>query len=110
MALRQKQTTVFEVFEALLQCAPGELGAGEEVIGGDASMREQAGLNQVIEKIAKLFGIKGLALTKQVSIMVKVMRTLGQNMAWLLKCIAAGKAAGIDLPQYETFTPTNFIR
>ena len=41
---------------------------------------------------------------------LQIMRTLGQNMAWLLKCIAAGKAAGIDLPQYETFTPTNFIR
>lgn len=41
---------------------------------------------------------------------LQIMRTLGQNMAWLLKCIAAGKAAGIDLPQYEPFTPTNFIR
>ena len=26
-----------------------------------------------------------------------VMRTLGRNMAWLLRCIEAGRAAGIEL-------------
>mgnify|MGYP001003387433 CR=1 FL=1 len=40
---------------------------------------------------------------------LQTMRTLGRNMAWLIKCIAAGKAAGIGLPQYEAWTPTNFI-
>ena len=30
---------------------------------------------------------------------LQTMRTLGRNMAWLIKCIAAGKAAGIGLPQ-----------
>lgn len=41
---------------------------------------------------------------------MQIMRTLGQNMAWLLKCIAAGKAAGIALPTYEARVATNFIR
>lgn len=40
---------------------------------------------------------------------LQTMRTLGANMAWLLKCIEAGKAAGVDLPVYEAWTPTNFI-
>ena len=26
------------------------------------------------------------------------MRNLGTNMAWLLKCIEAGKAAGVEVP------------
>ncbi|GHT16577.1 FMN reductase [Bacteroidia bacterium] len=41
---------------------------------------------------------------------MQTMRTLGQNMAWLLQCIAAGKAAGIALPTYENRVGTNFIR
>jgi len=31
-------------------------------------------------------------------------------MAWLLHCIEAGSAAGIEMPAYETKTWTNFIR
>jgi len=41
---------------------------------------------------------------------LQTMRTLGQNMAWLLKCIEAGKQAGVPLPIQEEWTPTNFIR
>ncbi|MGN1307498.1 MAG: flavodoxin family protein [Faecousia sp.] len=41
---------------------------------------------------------------------LQTMRTLGENMAWLLRCIAAGKAAGVPAPQYETPVRTNFIR
>lgn len=41
---------------------------------------------------------------------LQTMRTLGDNMAWLLKCIAAGKAAGIEPPVPEPWQPTNFIR
>ena len=37
------------------------------------------------------------------------MRTLGQNMAWMLKCIEAGKKAGIDIPETEAKIKTNFI-
>jgi multimeric flavodoxin WrbA len=41
---------------------------------------------------------------------VETMRTLGANMAYLLKCIEAGKAAGIAPPIHEPKTFTNFIR
>ena len=39
-----------------------------------------------------------------------VMQELGRNMAWLLRCIEAGKAAGIDHPQNPPRPMTNFIR
>lgn len=38
------------------------------------------------------------------------MRTLGNNMAWLLKCLEAGRAAGIETPEAEEPVKTNFIR
>ena len=41
---------------------------------------------------------------------MQIMRTLGDNMAWLVKCIAAGKAAGINPPTPEPWDATNFIR
>ena len=41
---------------------------------------------------------------------LQIMRTLGNNMAWLLKCIEAGKKAGIDAPETEQKIMTNFIR
>ncbi|MBR4960412.1 MAG: flavodoxin family protein [Clostridia bacterium] len=41
---------------------------------------------------------------------LQVMRNLGRNMAWLLSCIEAGKAAGIEKPDNEYGIRTNFIR
>ncbi|MBQ2477613.1 MAG: flavodoxin family protein [Desulfovibrio sp.] len=41
---------------------------------------------------------------------LQTMRTLAKNMAWLIKCIEAGRKAGIAKPDYEPWTPTNFIR
>lgn len=41
---------------------------------------------------------------------MQTMRTLGNNMAWLLKCIEAGKKAGIEIPEKEDVIRTNFIR
>lgn len=41
---------------------------------------------------------------------MQTMRTLGRNMAWLLKCIEAGKRSGIKLPEREPRAVTNFIR
>ena len=37
------------------------------------------------------------------------MRNLARNMAWLLRCIEAGRAAGIEAPEAER-ARTNFIR
>ncbi|MBE5961439.1 MAG: flavodoxin family protein [Lachnospiraceae bacterium] len=41
---------------------------------------------------------------------LQIMHNLGKNMAWLLKCIEAGKEKGIDRPVMETGSKTNFIR
>ena len=41
---------------------------------------------------------------------MQTMRMLGRNMAWLLKCIEAGKKAGVKLPEPEKKIQTNFIR
>ena len=37
------------------------------------------------------------------------MYNIGKNMAWLLKCIEAGKKNGIPVPENEKIA-TNFIR
>ena len=41
---------------------------------------------------------------------MQTMRTLANNMVWMLKCIEAGKNAGIDYPKNEEKVRTNFIR
>jgi len=41
---------------------------------------------------------------------MQTMRMLGNNMAWLLKCIEAGKKAGVSLPEKEEPLQTSFIR
>lgn len=40
---------------------------------------------------------------------LQTMRTLGENMAWLLNCIEAGREKGIKLPRYEPRIATHFI-
>ncbi len=41
---------------------------------------------------------------------LQTMRTLANNMAWLLKCIEAGREKGISFPEREPVIRTNFIR
>lgn len=41
---------------------------------------------------------------------MQVMRELGRNMAWMLKCFEAGRNAGIEPPKKEIPVKTNFIR
>ena len=41
---------------------------------------------------------------------LQTMRTLGRNMAWLLKAIEKGEEAGVERPVHEPMIPTNFIR
>lgn len=41
---------------------------------------------------------------------LQTMRNLAANMAWMLRCIEAGKAAGIQPPQAESGARTDFIR
>ena len=41
---------------------------------------------------------------------MQTMRTLGNNMAWLLRCIELGRANGVTMPAREKPVMTNFIR
>ncbi len=41
---------------------------------------------------------------------LQIMRVLGRNMAWLLKCIENGKNNGVTRPEDEPKVRTNFIR
>lgn len=41
---------------------------------------------------------------------MRTMRVLGRNMAYLLRCIEAARAAGVPLPEKEDRVATNFIR
>lgn len=41
---------------------------------------------------------------------LQIMCNLGHNMAWILKCIEAGKAAGVTAPTAENSVRTNFVR
>ena len=41
---------------------------------------------------------------------LQTMRTLGNNIAWILKCIEAGRKVGIEKPAREPFIATHFIR
>ncbi len=38
------------------------------------------------------------------------MRTLGRNMAWMLRCIEAGREAGVTPPEIEPKTWTHYVR
>ena len=41
---------------------------------------------------------------------LQIMRTLARNMAWLLRCIEAGRSCGVPEPEKEARVGTNFIR
>ncbi len=41
---------------------------------------------------------------------LQTMRTLANNMAWLMRCIEAGRQQGIQYPEREPWIATNFIR
>ena len=41
---------------------------------------------------------------------MQTMRTLANNMSWILKCIEAGKKLGIKEPENEKIIQTNFIK
>ena len=41
---------------------------------------------------------------------MQTMRNLARNMAWMLKCIELGRANGVNPPENEHSSMTNFIR
>ncbi len=86
----------------------------------------RAGTTAALDQLNKYFSISGMPQvpsqywnmvhgTKAEDIYkdeegMQILRSLGNNMAWLLKCIEAGKQAGIHFPQREPQIRTNFVR
>jgi multimeric flavodoxin WrbA len=86
----------------------------------------RAGTTATYDQLNKYFGISQMPIissrywnmvhggnpeeVKQDKEGMQIMRILGRNMAYFLKCIEAGKKAGIKLPEAEKTEFTNFIR
>lgn len=41
---------------------------------------------------------------------MQIMRNIARNMVWFLRCKAAGRQAGVELPRKEELVLTNFVR
>ena len=86
----------------------------------------RGGASAAFDQINKYFGINGMPVVGstywnqvhgntpeevlQDAEGLQTMRRLAQNMAWLLKSIEAGRAAGVPAPAVEAPLKTNFIR
>ena len=94
--------------------------------GAAVCSARRAGTTATLEQLNKYFTISNMPLvSSQYWNMVhgntpeevqrdeegmQIMRQLGRNMAWMLKCIEAGRKAGVPDPEHETRVGTNFIR
>lgn len=94
--------------------------------GAAIAVARRGGSSAALDQLNKYFTIKSMPLvSSQYWNMVyganaedvrkdeegmQTMRVLGQNMAWLLRCIEAGKKAGVETPTYDQRAWTNFIR
>ena len=74
--------------------------------GASIAIARRAGTCSSVDVLNKYFTINQMPV---VSSTMATMRNLGRNMAWMLKCIEAGRAAGITVPEPER-ARTNFIR
>ena len=95
-------------------------------VGASVACARRGGCSATFDELNKYFTISGMPVaSSQYWNMVhganaqdveqdleglQTMRALGRNMAWLLHCIEAGRAAGIEYPALEPFQRTNFIR
>lgn len=95
-------------------------------VGASIVSCRRGGATATFDEMNKYFAIKNMPIVssnywnmvhgntpeevKQDQEGMQTMRVLGQNMAWLLRCIEAGKRAGISYPQPEEKVWTNFIR
>lgn len=95
--------------------------------GAAVAVARRAGTSSTLDTLNKYFSVSGMPIvsscywnmlfglhaeeTVQDAEGLQIMRTLARNMAWLLKCIKAGKNAGIEYPDMEdTRYRTNFVR
>lgn len=93
--------------------------------GAAITSARRAGTTAALDQLNKYFTINNMPIVpsqywnmvhgsspndvKQDAEGLQTMRTLARNMVWMMKCIAAGKQAGI-IPQAEEKIRTNFIR
>ncbi len=105
-------------------CGKKEFFEGK--VGAAVASCRRGGASATLDQINKYFGIYGMPIapsqywniihgnTPEEVVQdlegMQTMRTLGNNMAWLLKCIELGKNNNVPYPIPEKATPTNFIR
>ena len=126
------ETTIFHIGSAPVGGCVGCGGcskAGKCVFGGPVAVvtsARRAGTTtalEAMEKVPQFFEMPLISSTywpmvhggKAEEVLsdeegLQIMRNLGRNMAWMLRCIEAGKAAGIAAPVAENDKRTNFIR
>ena len=101
-------------------------GALQYKLGAVVASARRAGTTATLDQLTKHFSISNMPIinscywnmvhgnTPEEVLQdlegLQTMRTLGKNMAWMLKCIEAGKKAGIEMPIKEEKIKTNFIR
>ena len=89
-------------------------------------MARRGGTTAALDQLNKYFGMRNMPIVpsqywnmvhgstpdqvRQDEEGMQIMRELGRNMEWLLRCIEAGRAAGIQDPVKEKPIKTNFIR
>jgi len=95
-------------------------------VGAAIASCRRAGSTATLDQLYKYFAIAAMPIaTSQYWTMIhgntpdevkqdlegmQVMRYLGENMAWLMASIKAGKEAGVPAPVREKRVRTNFIR
>ena len=98
---------------------------GSPRIGGNTTVARRGGCSATFDALNKYFTICGMPVVssqywnsvhgtgkgeaEQDGEGLQTMRTLGKNMAFLMKSIALGKEK-FGLPEQEAWQPTNFIR
>lgn len=94
--------------------------------GAAVASCRRAGSTAALDQLNKYFSISGMPVVpSQYWNMVhgntpeqvmqdleglQIMRTLGRNMVWMLRCFEAGKKTGVPMPEKEARVWTNFIR
>ena len=74
-------------------------------LGASVVSCRRGGASAAFDRLNKYFTISSMPVVSS----QYWRRTLGENMAWLLKCIEAGREKGISLPEYEERIATHFI-
>lgn len=101
-------------------------GRFAHMLGASVVSCRRAGETSAFDQLNKYFTISGMSIVgsmywnqvhgntpeevRQDTEGMESLRVLGENMAWLLKCMEAGRAAGIPVPNNSEITNTNFIR